>query len=56
MYFPGDPLLDYDPIWRSILDPMARARLVAAFDPLTTVPGWALAYCFDITLGGRGAR
>jgi protocatechuate 3,4-dioxygenase beta subunit len=55
MYFPGDPLLDFDPIWKSIPDAIARQRLVAAFDPSATVPGWALAYRFDVTLGGRGA-
>ena len=53
MYFPGDPLLDYDPIWRSIPSPAARARLVASFDPDRTVPDWALGYRFDIILGGR---
>jgi protocatechuate 3,4-dioxygenase, beta subunit len=56
MYFPGDPLLAFDPIVRSIASPAARERLVAAFDPHHTVPEWALAYRFDITLTGREAR
>jgi protocatechuate 3,4-dioxygenase beta subunit len=56
MYFPGDPLLAHDPIYRSIASPGARERLVAAFDPHQTAPEWALAYRFDITLGGREAR
>jgi protocatechuate 3,4-dioxygenase, beta subunit len=52
MYFPGDPLLDHDPIVQSIPEP-ARARLVAGFDLAGCAPDWALAYRFDITLGGR---
>ena len=55
MYFPGDPLLEYDPIWNAIPDPAARARLVSTFDLSRTVPDWALAFRFDITLGGREA-
>jgi len=53
MYFPGDPLFEYDPIFRSIPTPAARERLIASFDLSETVPEWALAYRFDITLGGR---
>jgi protocatechuate 3,4-dioxygenase, beta subunit len=53
MYFPGDPLLPLDPIWRSIASPGARERLVASFDPGRTEPEWALAYRFDLVLGGR---
>jgi protocatechuate 3,4-dioxygenase beta subunit len=52
MYFPGDPLLDSDPIFRSTPDPAARARLVAAFDPARTAPDHALAFRFDIVLRG----
>ncbi len=32
MYFPGDPLMPYDPILNSIPDERARQRLVANFD------------------------
>jgi protocatechuate 3,4-dioxygenase, beta subunit len=53
MYFPGDPLLDYDPIYNSIPDPDARARLISAFDFSTTIPAQALGYHFDIVLRGR---
>ena len=53
MYFPGDPLLEYDPIVRSIPNLRARERLVAQFDWSATVPEWALGYRFDVTLGGR---
>jgi protocatechuate 3,4-dioxygenase beta subunit len=51
MYFPGDPLFDRDPIFQSIRDPNARARLVSSFDWETTMPEWALGYRFDIVLG-----
>jgi protocatechuate 3,4-dioxygenase beta subunit len=51
MYFPGDPLQDVDPIFQSIRDPGARAKLVSSFDWETTTPEWALGYRFDIVLG-----
>ena len=53
MYFPGDPLLDYDPMYQSIASERARTRLVSAFDWETTIPEHALAYKFDIVLRGR---
>jgi protocatechuate 3,4-dioxygenase beta subunit len=53
MYFPGDPLFEYDPIFRSVRDPRARERLVSRLDLDTTVPDWALGYRFDIVLRGR---
>src|SRR6202011_5117161 len=53
MYFPGDPLFEFDPIYNSVTDPKARARMVSAFDLDNTVPNWALAYRFDIVLRGR---
>jgi protocatechuate 3,4-dioxygenase beta subunit len=52
MYFPGDPLFEHDPIFNSVRDPAARERLVCEFDLDETVPEWALAYRFDIVLGG----
>src|SRR5207302_7450447 len=55
MYFPGDPLFAFDPIFNSVRDPAARERLVCGFDLAETVPDWALAYCFDIVLRGREA-
>jgi protocatechuate 3,4-dioxygenase beta subunit len=55
MYFPGDPLLAFDPIFQSIPDPRARERLIAAFDLDVTRPAWALGYRFDIVLRGRDA-
>lgn len=50
MYFPGDPLLALDPIYRAVSE-AARPGLVAAFDLATTVPEHALGYVFDIALG-----
>jgi protocatechuate 3,4-dioxygenase beta subunit len=52
MYFPGDPLIPYDPISRSIPEG-ARERLMSSFDLDATVPNWALGYRFDIVLRGR---
>ena len=53
MYFPGDPLFPYDPIYNSIRDERARERLVCAFDLELTQPDWALGFRWDIVLGGR---
>lgn len=53
MYFPGDPLLEFDPIYNSVRDERARKRLVAAFDWETTEEEWALGYRFDIVVGSR---
>jgi protocatechuate 3,4-dioxygenase beta subunit len=53
MYFPGDPLLPLDPIYNSVPDEKARARMVAEFSIDDTQPEWALAYRFDIVLRGR---
>lgn len=54
MYFPGDPLLDFDPIFHSVREESARRRLIARFDLSATKPDWALGYRFDIVL--RGSR
>jgi protocatechuate 3,4-dioxygenase, beta subunit len=53
MYFPGDPLFEYDPIFQSVRDPKARERMIARFDLPTTEPEWALGYQWDIVLRGR---
>jgi protocatechuate 3,4-dioxygenase, beta subunit len=50
MYFPGDPLFAFDPIFQSVRDPKARERLVADFELELTRPDWALGYRFDIVL------
>ncbi|HEY2815922.1 MAG TPA: protocatechuate 3,4-dioxygenase subunit beta [Casimicrobiaceae bacterium] len=53
MYFPGDPLLEFDPMYTSIPSARARKRLVSTFDWETTIPEQALGYKFDIVLRGR---
>jgi protocatechuate 3,4-dioxygenase, beta subunit len=52
MYFPGDPLFPYDPIFNAVSDARARERMIARFDLDTTQPGWALGYQYDIVLRG----
>ena len=52
MYFPGDPLLEYDPMFMSIPDARARQRLVSTFEWEHTIPEQALGYGFDIVLRG----
>lgn len=54
MYFPGDPLLAFDPIYQGAPE-NARDRLVARFSLDTTEEGFALGYSFDIVLRGRNS-
>lgn len=51
MYFPGDPLLEIDPIYCST-PPGIRERLVANFSLEHTQPQYALGYAWDIVLRG----
>jgi protocatechuate 3,4-dioxygenase, beta subunit len=55
MYFPGDPLLAYDPIFQSTADAAARERLICSYDPALSEAEWALGYRFDLVLRGPGA-
>ena len=55
MYFPGDPLLELDPIFLGVPDRSARERLIAKFSLEETEPEFALGYVFDIVLRGRHA-
>lgn len=55
MYFPGDPLLPFDPIFNCVTDTKARDRLVSSLDWETTIPESAIGYRFDIVLRGRHA-
>jgi protocatechuate 3,4-dioxygenase beta subunit len=52
MYFPGDPLLAFDPIYQSV-PAFARERLISRFDLAITEPEYALGFNFDIILRGR---
>lgn len=51
MYFPGDPLLNHDPIFQSVPAP-ARERLISSFCLELTEPEWATGFRFDIVLRG----
>ncbi|GAB4361064.1 MAG: protocatechuate 3,4-dioxygenase subunit beta [Kiloniellaceae bacterium] len=51
MYFPGDPLLELDPIFLGTPE-KARDRLISEFDLSLTEPEFALGYRFDIVLRG----
>jgi protocatechuate 3,4-dioxygenase, beta subunit len=55
MYFPGDPLFGYDPIFNSVPDPRARERMICRLDLSLTEPDWALGFAWDIVLRGREA-
>ncbi len=55
MYFPGDPLLEFDPMYTSVPDDRARRCLISEFDWEHAVSGYAIAYKFDIVLRGRDA-
>ena len=55
MYFPGEPLLPFDPIFNAVRDPEARERMIARFQLDHSVDHWALAYEFDIHLRGPAA-
>ena len=55
MYFPGDPLLELDPVFLSVPDEGARNRLVCKLDMNVTEPEWALGYRWDVVLRGREA-
>lgn len=52
MYFPGDPLLPYDPMFNCVPDERARNRLISKLDWEATIPEIALGYRFDIVLRG----
>jgi protocatechuate 3,4-dioxygenase, beta subunit len=53
MYFQGDPLIPFDPIFNCTDDEKARNRLISQFDWETTISSQALGYRFDIVLSGR---
>ena len=55
MYFPGDPLMAFDPIFNCTAVEQARQRLISFFDWEITMPLHALGYRFDIILSGREA-
>ena len=54
MYFPGDPLFAYDPMYQGV-PAHARELMVAKFSLDVTQPDYALGYVFDIVLRGPRA-
>ncbi len=54
MYFPGDPLLAYDPIYQGVPE-KGRELLISSFDLSLTQPDFALGYRFNIVLRGDKA-
>jgi protocatechuate 3,4-dioxygenase beta subunit len=52
MYFPGDPLLPFDPMFNCVPDERARNRMISSLDWDSTIPEIALGYRFDIVLRG----
>jgi protocatechuate 3,4-dioxygenase beta subunit len=54
MYFPGDPLLQYDPIFLGVPE-RGRPLLISEFDIEATEEGFALAFRFDFVLRGHNA-
>lgn len=54
MYFPGDPLFEFDPIFNGV-PKGARERMVSNFALELTEPEFALGYNFDIVLRGPKA-
>lgn len=55
MYFPGDPMLPFDPIFNCTSDEKARNRLISVMDWEITQPNEAIGFRFDIVLRGRDA-
>src|SRR4051812_11803011 len=55
MYFPGDPLLDFDPVYQSVPDEAARRRMICMLQLDAGIEGVALGYRFDIVLAGARA-
>ncbi len=53
MYFPGDPLLETDPVFHSVPDAAARERLISSYDAQLSEAEYALGYRWDIVLRGR---
>jgi protocatechuate 3,4-dioxygenase beta subunit len=51
MYFPGDPLLQYDPLFLGVPE-KGRKLLISEFDLSITEPLFALGYRFDMVLRG----
>jgi protocatechuate 3,4-dioxygenase beta subunit len=54
MYFEGDPMLAYDPVFQAIPD-RAKHRVIGQFDIGLTEERWALGFRYDLVLRGPDA-
>jgi protocatechuate 3,4-dioxygenase beta subunit len=52
MYFPGDPMLDLDPVYNSVPDAEVRKRMICSLKLEEGIENVALGYEFDIVLAG----
>lgn len=52
MYFEGDPLFPFDPIFNSA-PAHSRGRMIAKYDHDVTIENWALGWTWDIVLRGK---
>lgn len=55
MYFPGDQLVAYDPIYNAVRDEQSREAMVSRLAIDRALPNFALAYEWDVYLRGSGA-
>jgi protocatechuate 3,4-dioxygenase beta subunit len=53
MYFPGDPLLEFDPVYHAIPDAAARERLISRYVPSLSIEEYSMGYTWDIVMRGR---
>ncbi len=52
MYFPGDPMLDIDPVYNSVPEAAVRQRMICKLVLEEGIENVALGYEFDIVLAG----
>ncbi len=55
MFFPGEPLNEYDAILNAVRDPQARSRCIAELAPTARGPKDALVYDYQIVVRGRSS-
>jgi protocatechuate 3,4-dioxygenase beta subunit len=55
MFFPGEPLNEFDAILNAVRDPEARRRCIAELAPTARGPKDALVYDYQIVVRGRSA-
>ena len=55
MFFPGEPLNEFDAILNAVRDPAARSRCIAGLAPTARGPRDTLVYDYQIVVRGRSA-